>query len=221
MLLGLMAFSASGAQAEVGANWMMNGSNITSALLPSLNLALENNSASLLTIIAGANVKYTCTGAELVEAKLETEGKLTNGGKVKFTGCETFLNGALSAVCVPKTAGQPNGTIVSNAGKGLMVLHEGQPVTRIEPSVGEIFATILEGEECSLPEMVPVKGKLFIKDCKNEGKVELVTHLIEQGPLTHLFVISDTAEHAANIDGSANVTLTGAHVGAKFSGLPG
>jgi hypothetical protein len=224
MLLGLMAFTASGAQAEATAAWMVNGTNVNATLLPSIDISeIETGKASLLTKIAGATVTYTCTGAKLVGAKLEPEGKLTNGGKVLFTGCETFVNGALSAVCVPKSSGKANGEIESLAGKGLIELNAAkEPVTKISPSSGETFATILHGGECGLPESVPVKGKLVIKDCKKEGKVELVSHLIEQDTtLSHLFVISDTAEHAAIIDGSALTALTGAHAGLKFSGLPG
>jgi len=228
MVLGLMAFSASGAQAEPESRWMINGANVEGAspLLATIDIAeIENKSAALLTIIGGTKVDFLCISAKLIGAKLENEGKVTNGGKVKFTGCITLLGGLSekpSVPCVPKAGGQPFGTIESNAGKGLLVLHEGKPLTRIEPSVaGGPFATLEFGEECSLPEKVPVFGKLFLKDCKDEGKVELVKHLIEQGPLTHLFVISDTVEHAANIDGSAFVQLEGAHSGLKFSGLPG
>lgn len=223
MVLGLMAMGASAAQAETGANWMVNGSNVTSTLLPTVDIGqVENKTASLLTKISGASVTFLCTGGKLIGAKLELEGKVTSGGKVKFTTCSTLLNGSLSGPCKPKAGGEPLGTILTNAGKGLLVLHEGKALTRIEPT-GTEFATIeFDPEEgCSLPEKVPVKGALFLKDCKDEAKVELVEHLIEQGPLTHLFVISDTAEHAANIDGSATIKLTGAHEGLKFSGLPG
>jgi hypothetical protein len=222
MVLGLMAFSASAAQAEAGANWMVKGANVTSTLLPNVQITeIENNSAILHTKIAGALVEYLCTSAKLTGANLELEGKLTNGGKVKFTGCVTILNGSLSPACVPKSAGLGNGEIESLAGKGLMELHEGKPVTKIEPSTGENFAVIKHGGECSLPESVPVKGKLVIADGKGEGDKELVTHLIVEHKLSHLFVISDTAEHLAVIKGSANAALTGAHVEMAWSGLPG
>ncbi len=224
MVFGLMAFSASAAQATVGANWMVNGVNLTDALLPGVDITqIENGSAALLTKIAGTAVHFLCTGAKIIGAKLELNGSVTNGGKVRFTGCITLLgglSGSPSVVCEPKSAGQPGGTIETNAGKGLLVLHEGEGLTLIEPSVaGGPFATLLFGEECSLPEEVKVFGKLYLKDCKNI-KNEEPTHLIEQGPLTHLWVISLTAEHAANIDGSAIVELTGEHKGKNWNGLP-
>lgn len=247
MALGLMALSAGAAQAEVGANWMLNGANVTSTLLPEVQIGeIENKTASLLTKISGASVSFLCTGAQLIGAKLELEGKVTSGGKVKFTGCSTLLNGSLSGPCKPKGGGEPLGTVLTNAGKGLLVLHKFKEVvggkevelteqlTRIEPvTPGGAFATIeFDPEaECSLPEKVPVFGVLYLKDCKNEGKVELASHLIEQGLLTHMYAISDTAEHAANIDGSATVVLGLAHEKFKdvegkellstWSGLPG
>lgn len=220
MALGLMAFTASAAQAS--GNWMLEGSNVTAGLQPSVVIGeIENKSASLLTEIAGAKVRYECTEADLIGAKLEVEGKLTNGGKVKFKGCETFLNGALSAGCVPKSAGLANGEIESLAGKGLMELHLGEPVTKIEPKEGLNFAVIRHNPAtCALPELVPVRGKLVIGDAQNEGDVEKVSHLIVEHELSELFVISNTPEHAAVIDGSATAILSGEHAGDKWNGLP-
>ena len=219
-MLGLIAIGAQAAQAEPGANWRMNGANVVVALLPSLQIgAVENNTLSLLTRVAGVSVTFLCTGEELIGAKLETEGRITAGFKIKLTGCVTLLNGMLSAVCTPFSAGQPLGTVLSNELKGLLVLHEGQGLIRIEPKMGETLKVYEFHEECPLP-AIPLKGKLFLKDCKNELRVELVTHLFEQGPLTHLYVISDTAEHAVNFDGSATMILTGAHAGFTWSGQP-
>lgn len=222
MVLGLMAFSAGSAQAETGANWMLNGSNVTAGLLPSIDITnLDGGSVLLATKIAGASVIYECTAAKLIGAKLETEGKITNGFKVKFTGCETFLNLTLSALCVPKSAGQANGTVETLALKGLMQLHSSEPVVKIEPKEGANLAVFTHEEECSLPENVPLRGYLVLKDSKTEGDIELVAHLIAEHKLTYMYVLSDTPEHAAIMAGSANVVLTGAHAGLKWSGLPG
>jgi hypothetical protein len=35
-----------------------------------------------------------------------------------------------------------------------------------------------------------------------------------------MYVISDTAEHKATLDGSVNVFLTGEHLGFKWAGTP-
>ena len=224
MVLGTMVFSAS-AQAEVNARWMINGANVEggSPLLASVDITeLEKGSALLATEIAGSSVIYECTSAKLVGAKLENFGKVTDGFKVKFTGCETYLDFVLSKPCVPSSIGKANGEVETLALKGLMTLHSFEPVLLVEPKEGANLAVFHHEEECSLPENVPLRGKLFLKDCKTEGDVELVTHLIEeQTSLTHLYVISDTLEHIAVISGSANVKLTGAHAGLKWSGLPG
>ncbi len=220
--MGLVVINAGGAQAESGANWMLNGSNVTFSLSPSVAIFLPFLSASLATKIAGAGVKYECGGAELAGTKLETEGKLTSGGKVKFVSCKTFLNGSLSAICQPHSAGQAPGTILTNAGKGLMVLHGGEPVILVEPSSSSAFVTILHGEECSLPESVPVMGKLVVEDVFGLGDKEETEHwLTPLGVLSNLFVISNTAEHSATASGTAIARLSGSHVGNKWSGLPG
>lgn len=220
-LVGMLAFAGS-AQAEVGANWMINGANITSTLESPIQVnALENNTASLLTKISGAEVEFLCTGVQLIGVNLRLNGGLT-GGRARFTGCLTRLNKSLSSPCKPKAGGQPLGTIETQNIKGLLVLHNGVGVIRIEPEVGETFANMeFDPEaECSLPEVVPVRGKLFLDDCQGELKVEKVSHLFDEGPLTHLWVISLTAEHKAVIDGSATVGISGTDEGLKWSGLP-
>ena len=60
MVLGLMAFVAASAQAEAGANWKVNGANVTSTLKPGVTAALENETASLLTTILGIPTKILC-----------------------------------------------------------------------------------------------------------------------------------------------------------------
>ena len=221
VMLALVTMSTGEARAEATANWKVNGSNVSSTLKPGLSiLELENNTMSALLKIGGAEVAFLCTGAELTGAKLETEGSLTGGTEVKFTGCVTLLNEEVSAACTPRTGGQPYGSLLTNQLKGLLVLHEGTGLLRVEPNAGETFTTLQFGEECFLPEVVPVRGQLLLKDCKGELQTELVEHLVEQGPLTHVFAINDTAEHAMVFDGSALVALSGAHTGLKWSGLP-
>lgn len=225
VVLGVMAFSASAAQAEVGAVWMVKGADIVNkTLLPVVDITeIENKTVTLLTNIAGALVHYLCTGAKLIGVHLEPEGKLTTGGKVRFTGCITILNKAVSAVCVPKSAGLLAGEIQTLGAKALIELHNGEPVTRIEPeTAGGNFAVIEHNVAggCSLPEKVPVKGVLILEDCKSEGDVEKPNHLIKENVLSELYVISLTPEHLAVIDGSAIAELTGTHKGVNWSALP-
>jgi len=227
LVLGLMAFAAAGAQAESTAAWMVNGSNISSTLLPSVQVKeLENKTSSLLfTTAGGTKVEILCTSAKLLnadgveDAKLGIEGKV-DPGKVHFEGCITKLNGTTSANCKPHT-GANSGLILTELGKGLIRLHPtgGQPVLEVVPTnEKELFVTIELSELCAIGESVPVNGLLFLKDCKTEGKVELVEHLVEElKELTKLTALGQPA----TLDGSALVKLSGAHAGLKFSALPG
>ena len=209
LVLGLMGISAGVAQAE-GGKWFYEKAELKAELKPSLEGEIDG-SATLKTKIIGKEVKFTCKEATLVSVKLEPEGKLTTGGSVKFGKCVTFLGGVESKACEPFT-GAEKGVVVTDKGKGLLALHTGGITTTIiEPEVaGKAFGTIHMSELCSIGEEVPVFGKLFIKD--TEVSKELVKHLITEGPLTSLYVISDTAEHLeTKIEGGAKVFLGSTH----------
>jgi hypothetical protein len=225
VVVGIMAVSASAAQAEAGANWLIltsggavkTGAELHAAVIGSL----ENNTGSLLSRVLGINVQILCTAATLVGVSLEGTGSLTNGGKVKFSGCSVDLNGAAAPECAVHSAGQPVGTVETLAGKGLLVLIGGVGRTLIEPKEGETFANLNMGEECPIGENIPVRGKLVIKDCENKLSTHLVTHLIEEDTVnSDLWVLNKTEEHKATIDGSALASLTGAHAGLAWAGDP-
>lgn len=228
LALGLMAVVASAAQAEAGANWKVNGSNVTLALLPSFQVKeLENKTASLLfTTAGGTKVEILCTAAKVLDglttndAKLGPEGKV-DLGKAHFSGCLTKLNGVTSPPCEPFT-GANKGLLLTETATGLIRLHPagGQPVIELKPeNAEERFVTFTLGEECAIGEKVPIAGLLFLKDCKSEGKVELVEHLVEElKELTKLTALGQPA----TLDGSVFIKLSGAtHTGLKFSGIPG
>jgi len=150
LVLGLMAFASSAAQAEVNAKWAIlkaNGELITISpvdglkgrgdeLLPEVNIkeievlaGTGVKEAILLTKVAGVETAILCTAAELKDAagtgrpKLLLEGTIL--GKVTFTGCITKLKGVTSAPCKPHApAASPEGTITTELAKGLIVLHE-------------------------------------------------------------------------------------------------
>lgn len=228
VVLGVMAFSASAAQATVGAKWLIldpNGTVLDAANLPAtIGGTIENEEASLLSKVLGIAVEILCKKGTLIGVSLEKEGSLTNGGKVQFTGCSVDLNGTPNPACEPHSAGSPVGTVETLAGKGLAVLHElaggvKHELTRIEPKEGETFVTINMGEECPIGELIPVRGKLFLKDCENAFLTHQVIHLVEEFPvLTDLWVLNKTAEHKATIDGSALIFLTGAHLNYLWGG---
>jgi hypothetical protein len=209
------------AQAEPLAKWKVAGANVTSTLLPALQITqIENNTISVLTRVI-FNIEILCTGIQIVGAKLEVEGRITPGFKIKKTGCNNKIEGKLSKTCIPSSAGQPAGTVETVGLKGLLVLHGTEGLIRIEPLEGENLIVYKFGEECALPESMPLKGKLFLTDCQGALGTEQVTHLFSQGALTDLFMLSKTAEHAATVDGSLIFGLTGAHAGLAWSGIPG
>ena len=233
LLLGLMAFATSAAQAEVKSHWNVNGSAISSSLLPELKVSeLENSDATLLSELSKKKVELLCTGASAVGVKLGAEGSVDKGGSVVFTGCIFKWGGVVQPKCVPHSKGDAEGTIKTLSGHGLIQLHEVLPgvkegTTLLLPDTGEEFQTVVlgkEGElnECAAGEKLPVSGKLSVKDCKELFSKEEVSHLIVENPgLTDLWILNKTAEHKATIDGSAVLVLTGAaHVGLKWSGTP-
>jgi hypothetical protein len=228
VVFGVMAFSATAAQAEVGAKWLVlkteGGALLTEAEIETnkerLVGEIENKTASLLAKVLGLKIEILCTAGELVDALLGASGSVKTGAKVKFTGCvarEANAGLALLSGCLPHSSGSPTGTVETKFGHALVELHTltsgvKHDVTKILPDSGEEFADILLGEECSIGEKLPVFGKLVLWDCLEEGKgalKHLVTHLVtEFKPLTKLFVISDTAEHLeTSLDGSANIKL--------------
>jgi hypothetical protein len=228
---GVMAVSASGAQAA--ANWlilMSNGEVLTGAQLPAtIQGELENNKGALHTKILGLNIEIRCTAGTLIGAELIGEGKVKAGARVQFTGCKTYELGTENLIeeeCEPFSPGTAAGTVRTEAGHAVIVLHEltggvKDELTQIIPDVGTKFAEIEYGPNCVLPEKVPVFGQLFLKDCEGKFLVHQVKHLVEQGPLTSLYVITDTAEHLqTSVVGSAWVFLSGVHSGLSWAGDP-
>jgi hypothetical protein len=191
---------------------------------------LTSAKATLKSKIAGTEVKFTTsTAPELSGIKLEGEDKLTTGGTVNFKGVTTELNGKASAACTPlgeKGKEASLGTITSKKTKGGLRSYEESAATQVLPETGNVFATLFFGKECSLPEEVSVITKketgegLVLTDPLGIGK-ELTEHEItELAALTELWLISETAEHKATIEGEAAVDLSGSHNGLEWSGTP-
>jgi len=238
MMLSLFAFSAC-AQAETGAKWLIldangllleiaepvGGDKIGSA---TVNLRKDTNGV-LHTKILGFEVLFECKVLTAENGKLIPNGSIATGGRIKFSECETFLNGVLSKECEPKSGGVP-GVIKTELGHGLLVLHklaggEVDDLVNILPdNVGGVpskkFATIELETGCPIGTKVPVLGKLFLKDCEKLALMHLIEHLVEVGPLTELWTIAETAGHEATLLGSAWAFLTGTDVEKKWSGDP-
>jgi hypothetical protein len=222
--LVLMAFAAS-AQAEVGAKWLIEKSNsvvVTAGptLEPGIGVKeVENRTVTLLSKVLGQKFEILCTGMNFENAVLKAEGGSL--GKIKFTGCVEIVNGTIQPACEPHT-GTEKGVILTKLLKDLIVLHEGpEGYDRLEPEEGTTLVTVESGEECSVGPKIPIIGKIVFEDCKVEGRILKVDHLIEEfTPLTELWIISKTVEHLAHIDGSVILTLIGEHAGLKWAGDP-
>ena len=235
LAVGVMAFGTSAAQAAPP-EWMVAGKNINSTENTNLEpaagiekLEMENSKKeieegiSLLVKVGTTHIEILCTKASLINLKLLTEGKSTEGN-ITFSGCSTFLNGTKSAVCMPSSAAG-KGTIVTEKGRrliGLLVLGDGtkHKVLFIHSSVKngkgeELFAKFTLGEECALGENVEVTGVLNAIDANGKQEVEEVTHLIVEGPGSSLKALNNPAK----LVGGMIMKLTGAHEGLKWSGL--
>jgi hypothetical protein len=229
-ILCSMAFATTSAQAETGANWMVNGANINSTLLPTVQVKeVENLPGTkerhlvLLGMIMGVNFEILCTGMTLVEAVLKASGGSL--GKARFSGCATLIKGSESKACQPKGESKEAGVIVTRLLQDLIVLHTlagggVEALDRIEPEEGSVILTFQTGAECSFGELIELRGTFFAKDCNNQFQAEQITHLFVQGPLTKLFLNLNPA-NVANVDGSVVTELSGKHAGLTWSGLPG
>jgi hypothetical protein len=222
VVFGIMAFGASGAQAEAGGKWLIlpvkNGTAVEAGSLAANNLAvlgasLENNHSILLTKVLGSLLHLLCTAAQLIGVHLMAGGTLSNG-KVRFTGCKTIINGTPAPECELHSAGKPVGTIETEEGKGLLALVAGGGVrTKITP-VGTNFVTLQMGEACPIGETLPIKGTLYVKDCVAGAETKhLVTHLIEEDGVNSTVTVLG---NSAKIDASVNLNLTGSHLGMEW-----
>lgn len=225
LIFSLTTVGAGSAQAEAGAKWRVAGSEISQVLLPGLTADVKPTGPTgkkhivVLTKIGGVPIEILCPAAKTVGVHLVWPPKFL--GKLKFSSCTVSLGGKESAVCVPNE-GFEKGTIETKALKGEILLHTGGVgLVSVEPETGETLASFTLGEECSLPEEIPIIGKIFLKESGGELGTEKIEHDFEEGPLTEMWAISKTAEHKATADAKLTFSLSGAHAGMKWSGLPG
>jgi hypothetical protein len=248
LLLGLMAFASSAAQAEPGAYWSVIKASgellkivLGSTLLPKLEISeIEKKTAELLfTTKSGTKVAILCTAAEFDEGAL----LIAHGGislfRIKFLGCITKLNGTISAACKPSGGGTAKGSgeILTEKATGLILLDklesgEVDDLVKITPEdkeskTSKLFSKIELGPECAIGESVNVEAKtlgegLWLKDCLgNSSFLEYqVEHLIEQALAKPSTLLALGQE--ATIDGSALVRLdiNTEHKGLKWAGHP-
>jgi hypothetical protein len=227
LVVGLMAVSAGVAQAESsGGSWtFLNGA--TLEVLPNnqtIGGAFEpSTDGTLLSTIAKKELEFLCTAFTVTEGKLITGGTVL--GSLTFSGCTTKIGKVTQASCEPNAKGIHPGVIETLKIKGTLLLHKltGGTIHKViiaEPDEGSAFLHMELGVKCSIGEDVLVGGKLALWDPAQGGSTHKGSQLItEFVPLTHLWVISDTVEHAAHLDGSANVSLTTINVGKSWAAL--
>jgi hypothetical protein len=217
LVLGLMAISASGAQAS---EWYYRTSptgTLTAMgdLLPLLTGELENQTGSLLfTTKGGTAVKIECRTAKPESGKLKEGGKSTEG-TVKFSECEIFLNGTLTANCTPVDGGAI-GVIRTKKVLILIALHETETTALVEPETGTTLLEIELGAKCAIGEVVPVTGELILVDCNKEFTKHKKVHLVTEHSTLHEL---KALGQPATLDGSALIRLAGAHESLEWAGL--
>jgi hypothetical protein len=243
VVLGLVAFNTGLASAEPGANWlilMSNGEVLTGAqLTAALGLSKETTMV-LHSKILGLTVLYECNKIEAVNTNLLKNGTVAKefnaeakpvGFQIKFSECIAIIGGMIEPNCTPNAGGTQPGVILTNPLHGLLTLHEPKVNEKVEllkilPDVGNTIATIESSPSCIIGKKVPIIGKLYLKDCETVAcatstfLTHKVTHLVTVGPLTEMWMISETAEHVMSLLGVARAFLIGAHSGLAWAGDP-
>lgn len=229
-ILGLMAFSVSGAHAE--GTWLVltaGGQVKTGTELPGI-LEFEKDSSNTLlhSSVLTIPVLWVCTGVKSILSKIFGTGAIgkgvgeEKGSKILYSGCSTLLKGVEAPECTPKDASGGAGEIVTKPVHALVNLFElaggaRDDIVRFLPDEGETFATIEMSAACPIGTKVPILGELALKDGENLSLTHLVKHLLEPfEPSTKLWVISKTAEHVVAALGSIWAFLGGEHTGLKW-----
>ena len=225
VVLGVMAFGTSAAQGA--GTWLISNGAETwtgQTLLSNLKSQIEGQQISFLSYIFGLiHSKISCTAMTLEEIALTGGGNLDHGYMV-FTGCQFFIGGGEGEgeeeevpECVPSSKGAPAGKIKTVRLKGELVLHTGGlTLVKLSPLEGTVFANITFGAECAFGEEFPIEGTLFLKDCEAAATQLLVTHLVQEAPLTTLTLF----EEPLKVLGSVNLSLVGAtHQGLKWGAI--
>lgn len=221
---GSTAIPTSSAQAAL--SWLVLNATGTTAteLKAEVEAEKDTKRITLTTHIIGIHPSTSCLDVELSGVFLFVSGLIK--GKIRYKNCEAYGKGEEEEAlgCSVHSVGQPAGTIETNLLKGELVLHEvkvgeKEVLAKLEPESGTTLATILT-EECILPEANTVNGVVYLKDCEKKPTVHTVKHLLILGPLTKLWVGSDTAEHLeTTVSGSAWAKLGGAHKGLSWAAM--
>jgi hypothetical protein len=215
-----------GGKKETPPTWLAKDAGSAGEPLESLKASLAGKAASadvtLLTHLLGLEVEMPCTGAELVGAFLESEGKLTSGSKLKLTGC-VLRNGETEEAleeCAAKSSGQAAGTVLTGALKGELAKGKEEDLLKVLAKEGTTLATLETGEECLLAEEILISGTLYLRDKEGKLATNEVEHTVLEGSGTELWVGGKTSEHLeTSVEGDLALSLTGEHAGHAWGAM--
>jgi hypothetical protein len=228
LALGLVAFSAAAAQAE--GTWMYKGVDlISSAQNKEIVGRFEKGTDGTLLSTLGLNtVNFLCTAAQLVNAILEPEGKISEtnkNAKFAYSGCTTTINGTTAKTCEPKATGKPTGTIETEEFYALLELHKllnekkevigTDAVIVFTPKVGTVFVILHMSEACAIGEEVKLFGSLARVDVGGDvGTLEEKRiHIVEPfKPLTKLKIANTKSEGTVTLDSKIEIELSSGEV---------
>ena len=221
LLAGLMAFSATAAQAEPGAYWEVGGTQIKDkTLLPEINARKDTPDIIFLSKSGLSTLAIDCTDIAFRNGLLHELGRFT--GSIHLTGCITKLNGSEAPLCKPHSPGAAEGLILTEPLEGLLKLHKPTAggtedvLELLAVNAGMVFVTLEFGSGKCAIKGFNLTGTIFLKDCKGLGLTNELEHLFEEHSLTKLL----WGANSMTIDGSFWVFLEGAHKGQKWSGHP-
>jgi len=219
-----MAMSASPAQGAMF--WqILDSSGIKATELKAAVTASGGPHLTLDGNVSNLQIAVTCSALSLTNVNLEVFGRLTEGGKIAFSGCKVYKTSPLTGEykCTVKSAGAATGTVESNEFKGALQLVSGNIRLKVEPLTGPTgnFATLrFEGAECVLPELNQVHGAIYLRS----GFITTheYEHLFEPDSInTAIYIGGHSAIQLSltKVLGSAWIQLVGAHLNQKWGVL--
>jgi hypothetical protein len=223
--LGLMAFFASGAQAEnlssggVAGKFKVLGSEALATEVPIVGAVLASK-----LLIASKNAYIECIGGTI-----KAGSKIKNSSEalavVLFEGCATFEDKTKAVIAACDILGEPTSTgKIEAIGVALPKLHEGELYVLFEPEPERSFATIKFGEECGIGVKVNISGSFVGKvDNGNEASDHLISFTEAIQKLFQFNGVGDKILYGsaeAFVEGVVHLSLGGenpAHKGKNWS----
>jgi hypothetical protein len=231
IVFGLMTFSAAGAQAEEGAQWLFaekEGTEPVPFLEASLKFEAETYESGLSFVlhieIEGKKILIWCGSGSSENIVLKANGSIGKGAKIIFNKCSVTINGVAKPECEPNIGQANQGVISTQALHALLELRElgggfTDVVATFSPDENEVWAAYKTSIKCPIGPGLTIFGSLELRDCGEVLSIPMSKHLFEPYPADGgLWVLKHTAEHSIVVLGSWWAFLTGAHEGLKWSG---